>query len=66
MIGGRWPSDKWGERSIEFHRCKSCGCLTHWSAVDRGTNRMGVNARLIDPALLRTVPVRKVDGATRA
>ncbi len=56
---------RWGEGSIEFHRCKSCGCASHWSAVDRGANRMGVNARLMDPALLRTVPVRKVDGAAR-
>jgi hypothetical protein len=52
----------WGERSIEFHRCKTCGCVTHWSAADRGIDRMGVNARLMDPAVLRTVPVRKIDG----
>src|ERR1700722_11452661 len=38
----------WDDRSIEFHRCKTCGCVTHWAAVDRTRNRMGVNARLMD------------------
>jgi hypothetical protein len=60
---GATESYLWGERSIEFHRCKTCGCVTHWSAVDRGMDRMGVNARLMDPALLQTVPVRKPDAA---
>jgi len=51
----------WGDRSIAFHRCKTCGCVTHLEAVDT-TPRVtfGVNARLIptlDPAHTRVVQV---------
>jgi len=53
----------WGERSLEFHRCKACGCVTHWAAADRTADRMGVNARLMDPAILRPLRIRKLDGA---
>ena len=53
----------WGDRSIGFHRCKTCGCVTHWAAVDPTSDRMGVNARLMDPAILRPLRIRKLDGA---
>jgi hypothetical protein len=53
----------WGERSIEFHRCKNCGCITHWAPVDATCDRMGVNARLMEPAILRPLRIRKLDGA---
>jgi hypothetical protein len=28
------PTDiyMWGDRKLEFHRCRTCGCITHWSA----------------------------------
>jgi hypothetical protein len=54
----------WGERSLAFHRCKTCGCITHWAAVDPGVERMGINARLMDPEVLRSLRIRKLDGAT--
>jgi hypothetical protein len=53
----------WDDRSIEFHRCKSCGCITHWAAVDKSVDRLGVNARLMDPDVLSAARVRKLDGA---
>jgi hypothetical protein len=53
----------WGDRSIEFHRCQRCGCVTHWCAVAADADRMAVNARLMDPELLRSLRVRKLDGA---
>jgi hypothetical protein len=53
----------WGDRTIEFHRCRTCGCLTHWAPVDRAGQRMAVNARLLDPVILRSLRVRKLDGA---
>jgi hypothetical protein len=53
----------WGEKSIEFHRCRNCGCVTHWSAVDRGVDRMGVNARLMPPKILAAARVRHSDNA---
>jgi hypothetical protein len=42
----------WGERQLEFHRCKDCGCITHWAHIDKGFDRMGVNARLLQPEAL--------------
>jgi hypothetical protein len=39
----------WGDRRIEFHRCKGCGCLTHWEPADKSRDRMGVNTRLMEP-----------------
>jgi hypothetical protein len=53
----------WDDRSIEFHRCKVCGCVSHWTAVDRARARMGVNARLMDPEILANARVRRLDGA---
>ena len=54
---------QWGEKSITFHHCPTCFCLTHWSANDPASKRMGVNARLIDPAILESARVRRLDGA---
>jgi hypothetical protein len=53
----------WGDRTIEFHRCKTCGCITHWAAIDPAVARMGVNARLMHPEILRPLRIRKLDGA---
>jgi hypothetical protein len=53
----------WDDRAIEFHHCLTCGCTTHWSAVDRNAVRMGVNARLMDPKVLAGARVRHLDGA---
>jgi hypothetical protein len=53
----------WDDRSIEFHRCRVCGCVTHWAPVDRGRDRMGVNARLMPFEVVAAARVRKLDGA---
>ena len=54
----------WGERILEFHRCKRCGCVTHWEAVDKTHDRMGVNARLMTPEVLAHARLRHFDGAS--
>jgi hypothetical protein len=54
----------WGEKSIEFHRCQNCGCVTHWAAVDKRVDRMGVNARLMAPEILTAARMRRSDGAS--
>ena len=53
----------WDDRAIEFHRCKTCGCVTHWAPVDRTADRMGVNARLMDLHVVAAARLRKLDGA---
>jgi hypothetical protein len=53
----------WGTKSIEFHRCQNCGCVTHWAAAAQPADRMGVNARLMSPAILAAARRRRLDGA---
>jgi hypothetical protein len=55
----------WGDRTIEFYHCTTCGCLTHYEAVEKTSDsRIAVNARMMDPADLAGVRVRKLDGAS--
>ena len=49
----------WGDKALEFHHCRVCGCATH--STVRGADdaeKIAVNARLIpglDPARVRLV-----------
>jgi hypothetical protein len=60
----------WGDRMLALHHCRGCGCTIRWDLIDpvgaaalgADTNRMGVNVRLMDPAVIADLPVRKVDG----
>lgn len=60
------PTDiyMWDDREIEFHRCKTCGCVTHWWPVDESRNRMGVNANLMPREILGKAVVSHFDGAS--
>jgi hypothetical protein len=50
---------------LTLFRCANCGVATHWEPLTpRPHARMGVNARLLDPALLDGVEIRHVDGAS--
>ena len=51
-----------GPKLSNFHRCKICGCVTHWLPIDE-RNRMGVNAHLMEPEVLAGARVRHLDGA---
>jgi hypothetical protein len=50
---------QWGDRDLEFHHCRTCGCATHTTLV--GTDdaeKIAVNARLmrgLDPKRVRLV-----------
>ena len=51
------------EAYLRTLRCKSCGTPTHWEPLGEPPyERMGVNARLVDPALLEGVEVRAING----
>jgi hypothetical protein len=49
----------WGDRMLEMHHCKTCGCFSHFTIVGQTDAKMiGVNARLmrgLDPAKVRLV-----------
>ncbi|HZH26901.1 MAG TPA: GFA family protein [Azospirillaceae bacterium] len=54
-----------GDRTLGLHHCPTCGCVTHWESVNKETaERMGLNARLLDPAEIEGVRVRRFDGAS--
>ena len=54
-----------GDKTIDFHHCATCGCTTHWSPLPhRDQNRMGINARLLEPEVLEAARVRRLDGAS--
>jgi hypothetical protein len=52
----------WGAKEIEFHRCRACGCVTHWAPIDKSETRMGLNGRLFDEADVAQVPVEQSEG----
>lgn len=53
-----------GDRTLTTWRCKNCGNVSHWTAVDADYARVGVNLRLFDPALWQELPRKLIDGAS--
>ena len=62
-VTGATATYLWGDRSLAFHHCPTCGCVSHWSPVDPSVDRMGVNARLMPPDAGADVRIRRFDGA---
>lgn len=64
-MDGKTETYMWGEKSIAFHHCAECGCITHYTEVDPADphDRMAVNAKLMPSEVLVTVRVRHFDGA---
>lgn len=61
---GAMESYSWGRKALKFNRCAKCGCVMNWKRVEpRKIPYMGVNARNFDPAEIRTVRIRLLDGA---
>ena len=59
----RYVRSDMAEPCLAVLRCKTCGTPTHWTPLGEPPyERMGVNARLVAPALLEGVDVRQVDG----
>lgn len=59
------PTDTyaWNGRHVDFHHCRTCGCVTHWIPRDPTRSRRGINARLLPPDVLAAAHVRHLDGA---
>jgi hypothetical protein len=63
-ISGATISYVWGDEDLEFHTCSKCGCTSHWGPTAKArAQRMGINARLLDPPLIGGLRVRLFDGA---
>jgi len=56
-----------GDRTLAMHHCPVCGVTTHWSSLnsqgEEGHDRLAVNMRLADPAVLTHLRIRHFDGA---
>ena len=64
-VTGETATYCWGDKSIDFHHCVTCGCTTHWSPREgRNPERMGINARLLAGDVLGAARVRRLDGAS--
>ena len=50
------------QRVIAFHRCRTCGCLSHWATLGTDFGRMGINARLLDDVDLAGIELRVLSG----
>ncbi|MGE0551718.1 MAG: GFA family protein [Kofleriaceae bacterium] len=66
QITGPTATYRWGDKTIDFHRCVSCGCTTHWSPLPEREerDRLGINARLLAPEVLAAARIRRLDGAS--
>ncbi|KAH7413113.1 Mss4-like protein [Cadophora sp. MPI-SDFR-AT-0126] len=50
----------WGDKDLEFHRCKVCGCVTHWMPREGLREEhavVSVNCRMLE--------VRELEGLER-
>ena len=63
-FGGAGGSDTyvWGDRQISFHRCQTCGSMTHWRDIDPTGDRIGINTRMMDAEALQAATVRQSPG----
>ena len=54
----------WGNMTLQFVRCKDCGCVIAWERLQpKKTSKMGVNMRNFDPGLVASARIRRFDGA---
>lgn len=54
----------WGDHSLAFHTCRTCGCTTHWENLEPDkTSHMAVNCLMADPDEIATFRIRHFDGA---
>ncbi|WP_442967010.1 GFA family protein [Rhizobium sp. C4] len=53
----------WNGRNVDFHRCRHCGCITHWVPRRSTRKTRGINANLLPEDSIRSVTIRYRDGA---
>ncbi|MCL9782215.1 aldehyde-activating protein [Vibrio sp. S4M6] len=55
----------WGDKEVKFHRCNSCGCLTHYVTTEKcSEDILAVNMRMAESEVLSSIAVRKINGAS--
>lgn len=64
-LSGPTTEYAWGEKSIGFHFCPTCGCVAAWRGRQPhpdGRTRIAVNVRLSEPETVAKLPIRHFDG----
>ena len=61
-IEGETEAYVWGDRMLGTHRCRRCGCITHWQTLGEDFGKMGVNACLLDGYREGPDGTRSLDG----
>ncbi len=64
QVSGTGVSYVQGDRLLETWHCQTCGCTTHWTAIDPDYQRLGVNLRMFEASLWQDLPRVEVDGAS--
>ncbi|WP_434360773.1 aldehyde-activating protein [Parasalinivibrio latis] len=55
----------WGDKMINFNRCKTCGCVTHYTLTSKTQNdKVGINFNMGDSSLINEIPIKYFDGAS--
>ena len=55
----------WRNGTLEFYHCKKCGCVTHHErARKRSDSTVAVNARMMEPEVIASIRIRRLDGAS--
>ena len=62
VVSGSTDAYMWGRKMLAFHRCGTCGCVTHWQDVVHTGIKMGVNARMLAPAALDGIAMHVTQG----
>lgn len=54
-----------GDKTLAFHHCATCGCVTHWAALaaENGIWRVAVNLRMAEQNVIAGLRIRHFDGA---
>lgn len=55
-LSGETDVYAWGPKRLTFHRCRGCGCVMAWFAVNERYPECGVNARMLDDIDLGATP----------
>lgn len=53
----------WNGKHVDFHRCRNCGCVTHWAPRSATRQTRGINARLLPEDVITAARLRHKDGA---
>lgn len=63
LVAAETDTYAWNGRHVDFHRCATCGCVTHWIPRDCSRDDRGINARLLPPDVQEGIPIRHRDRA---